>query len=85
LACKAKGRSYLITKENFRDGLEGAPVITTTPMVLSIALEIGVQIIIIRCNVQDNKAKEPTNHKIKGLINKVRDLVVTRRITKEAL
>ena len=53
---KAKGRSYLTTKESFKVSPAGIPALTTLK-VRSFALEIKAETI-IKCNALDSKARE---------------------------
>jgi hypothetical protein len=86
LTSKAKEGNYRIARENFKDSLAGTLVHITTLKVLSFALEIRVEIIIIKCNALDSKDREATNTRTNRgtVLRPVKGLVVTRRIVKEA-
>jgi hypothetical protein len=82
---KAKEGNYQIIRENFRDSLAETLVHITTLKVLSFALEIRVEIIIIKCNVLGSKDKEATNTRTNRgtILRSVKGLVVTNRFVKE--
>jgi hypothetical protein len=87
LASKAKEGNYQTISWNSRDSLAETLVCITTLKVLSFALEIRVEIIIIKCNALDNKVKEATITRTNRwtALRPVKDLVVTNIIIKEAL
>jgi hypothetical protein len=86
LPSKAKEGNCQIISGNFRDSPTETPGNTTTLKVLSFALEIRVEIIIIKCNALDSKDREATNTRTNRgtTLRPVKYLVVTNRIVKEA-
>jgi hypothetical protein len=87
LASKAKEGNCRIIRRNSRDSLAGTLIHITTLKFLSFALEIRVEIIIIKCNALDNKDRKVTNTRTnrRTILRSVKYLVVTSRIVKEAL
>jgi hypothetical protein len=84
LAYKAKEGNCQTTRANFKESLaETSDKITLK--VLSFALEIRVEIIIIKCNTLDSKDREPTKTRTnKGtILRPVKGLVVINKIGKE--
>jgi hypothetical protein len=87
LASKAKEGNCQTIRENFRHNLAEILINNTTHKALSFALEIRVEITIIKCNALDSKVRETINTRTnRGTILKlVKDPVVTSRIIKETL
>jgi hypothetical protein len=74
----------LIIRGNFSDKARPARILDkTTPKVLSFALEIRVEITIIKCNTLDSKARKATDREL--IINKDKGLEDIHKFIKGTL